>query len=236
VAEEIPDLASRGVGVVVMAFDEAESLESVVLEIAAACRSLERPWEILIVDDGSRDGTAAVADQLASRQPGVRVVHHPDNLGLGGVYRTGFAESRAALVTFFPADGQFDPALIQRFLERIDAADMVLGYYAAGSRGALGRLLSAVERLLYLLLFGHMPRFRGVLLFRRELLARFPLRSSGRGWVVLMELILRAHRGGCRLVSEPTGLRVRASGASKVQNSRTILANLRQLLALRRVL
>jgi len=236
VAEAVAGLASRGLSVVVMAFDEAASLESVVLEIAAACGPLGRPFEILIVDDGSRDGTAEVADRLAAGHPAVRVVHHPVNLGLGGVYRTGFLESRAAFVTFFPADGQFDPALIGRFLERIAGADMVLGYYSAGSRGAVGRLLSAAERLIYRLLFGNVPRFRGVLLFRRELLSRFPLRSAGRGWVVLMELILRAQRGGCRLVSEPTGLRARAGGASKVQNGRTILANLRQLVALRRVL
>jgi dolichol-phosphate mannosyltransferase len=234
VADTPADLASRGVSVVVMAFDEAASLPGVVGEIAGACAGLGRPWEVLIVDDGSRDGTGDVADRLAAEHDGVRVVHHGQNRGLGGVYRTGFAESRAAFVTFFPADGQFDPGVIGRFLERIEDADMVLGHYTSRARGLVGRCLSATERLIYVSLFGHMPRFRGVLLFRRELLARFPLRSSGRGWVVLMELILRAHRGGCRLVSEPTGLRPRSRGVSKVQNWRTIVANLRQLVELRR--
>ena len=235
-ADPAAALASRGVGVVVMAFDEVASLEGVVSEIAAACGELDRPWEVLIVDDGSRDGTGDLADRVAAGREQVRVVHHERNQGLGGVYRTGFAESRAAFVTFFPADGQFDPALIGRFLERIQDADMVLGYYTSRARGLPGRLLSALERLLYVALFGHMPGFRGVLLYRRELLERFPPKSTGRGWVVLMELILRADRGGCRLVSEPTGLRPRVSGTSKVQNLRTVVANLRQLVALRRVL
>lgn len=235
-ADAVAALDRRGVGVVVMAFDEVEGIESVVAEISAACEALDRPWEVLIVDDGSRDGTGAVADRLARESERIRVVHHEQNQGLGGVYRTGFAASRAAFLTFFPADGQFDPEAIGRFAQRMEDADMVLGYYESRARGLTGRLLSAIERLLYILLFGHMPRFRGVLMFRRSLLDRFPLRSEGRGWVVLMELILRAHRGGCRVLTEPTGLRPRGSGRSKVQNWRTIIANLGQIVALRLVL
>jgi len=236
VAETDATLGAAGVTVVVMAFDEAENLRPTVDEIARTCATLARPWELLIVNDGSSDGTGEVADRLADGHDGIRVVHHPRNQGLGGVYRTGFAEARGAFVTFYPADGQFDPATIGIFLERIRDADMVLGHYGDGERGFAGRALTTVERLLYVALFGYVPRFRGVLMFRRELLDRFPLRSAGRGWVVLMELILRAHRGGCRLVGQPTGLRPRASGHSKVQNLRTIVANLRQLVALRRVL
>jgi len=219
-----------------MAFDEEASLEATVGEIVQACASLDRPVDVLIVDDGSRDGTGAIADRLAGERPQVRVVHHPHNLGLGGVYRTGFAQARGAFVSFFPADGQFDPAVIGRFLEALENADIVLGHYAGRARGLIGRALTALERLLYLLLFGWFPRFRGVLMIRRALLECFPLESTGRGWVVLMELILRAHRGGCRLVSVSTGLRPRTRGASKVQDWRTVLSNLRQLIALRRVL
>ena len=69
------------------------------------------------------------------------------------------------------------------------------------------------------------------MLFRRELLGRIPLRSTGRGWMIVMELIIKASRRGCRITSLPTDVRPRLSGQSKVKNLHTIASNLRQLFA-----
>lgn len=218
---------------VVMAYNEAANLEAVVREIDGVLRGLGGGGEILIVDDGSGDGTGPLADRLAGDVPGARVVHHEANRGLGGVYRTGFAEARGDFITFFPADGQFPASIIADFLPRMDDADMVLGYLPAVKRSLVARFLSGAEKLLYRLLFGRMPRFQGVLMFRRSLLDALPLKSSGRGWAVLIELILRASRGGFRQVSVPTGVRPRMSGTSKVNNLRTVGANLRQVFLLR---
>jgi len=220
--------------VVVMTYNEAGSLEAVVHEIHQTLEELGRPYEVLIVDDGSDDGSAELADRLAETLPGVRVVHHPVNQGLGGVYRTGFAQARGDWITFFPADGQFPAAIIGQFAPLMDRADMVLGYLPERKRSLLGQALSALERLLYRLLFGPLPRFQGVLMFRRSLLDQFALKSAGRGWAVLMELIIRTSRGGYRVLSVPTMMRPRMSGRSKVNNLRTIWANLRQAIALRR--
>jgi glycosyltransferase involved in cell wall biosynthesis len=220
--------------VVVMAYNEAESLEPTVREIAASLARVGAPCEILIVDDGSTDGTSAAADRLALEGPGVRVVHHGKNGGLGSVYRTGFTEARGDLVTFFPADGQFPAAIIEDFFPRLAGLDMVLGYLPRRHDSLLGRLLSNGEKLLYRVLFGRLPRFQGVLMFRRSLLQGLDLRSTGRGWGVLMEFLIRAVRRGARTTSVPTELRARKAGVSKVQNSRTIWSNLRQVMVLRR--
>ena len=97
-------------------------------------------------------------------------------------------------------------------------------------------MLAWGERVLYRLLFGSLPRFQGVLMFRRSLLDTLPLTSTGRAWTVLMELILRTHRAGYRMLSVPTELRPRMSGESKVNNVRTVVDSFRQLLVLRRTL
>jgi glycosyltransferase involved in cell wall biosynthesis len=224
------------ISVVVMAYNEAPSLEPVVREIVGVLAGLHRPYEVVIVDDGSADGTSTVADRLAGSVPGLRAVHHPVNLGLGGVYRTGFASARGTFVTFFPADGQFPATIIEQFRSLIGEADMVLGYLPQGKRSLLAKTLSRVERLIYRCLFGPMPKFQGVLMFRRALLDAMVLRSQGRGWAVLMELILRTSRQGYRITSAPTALRPRQSGQSKVNNFRTAWANFRQVLALRRLM
>jgi glycosyltransferase involved in cell wall biosynthesis len=214
--------------VVVLAFNEEKNLEPAVVELVAELRALGRSWELLIVDDGSSDATGRVADALAAREPALRVVHHPQNLGLGGGYRTGFREARGEWLTFFPADAQFPATIIGQFVAASGNADMVLGYLPARP-DLVGRALSFAERVLYRVLFSRLPRFQGIMLFRRQLLAEIPLSSEGRGWAIVMELIIRASRGPYRLVSLPTAVRPRLSGESKVNNLRSIVANLRQL-------
>jgi glycosyltransferase involved in cell wall biosynthesis len=222
------------VTVVVLAYNEAENLEAVVREIHAELARLAGGHEILIVDDGSGDGTGPLADRLAEELTGVRTLHHAANGGLGAVYRTGFQEARGDYVTFFPADGQFPADIIGQFVPLMADADLVLGWFEQKTEPLLARVLSLCERILYTLLFGYFPRFRGILMLRRELLARTPLVSQGRGWVVLIEFILKAARAGARIKNATTAIRPRMSGVSKVRNLRTIVANVRQVIGLRR--
>lgn len=221
--------AAPELSVVVLAFNEVDNLRPAVAELLGELRRLGAAWELVIVDDGSRDGTGALADVLAQEEAGVRVVHHAENLGLGGGYRTGFREARGSWLTFFPADAQFPASIIGQFWALRPGADMVLGYLPNRDHDALGKALSVIERVLYRLLFRSFPRFQGIMLLRRTLLDELPLISQGRGWAVVMELILRASRGPYRLVSAPTQLRPRLSGQSKVNNVRSIVANLKQL-------
>jgi len=218
--------------VVVMAFNEASNLEAVVREIRSTLDRLGRRAEILVVDDGSTDGTGGIADGLSVSVPELRVVHHAPNGGLGAVYRTGFAQARGDLVTFFPADGQFPASILESFVPAMEGHDMVLGYVPRRD-SLVGRLLSGAERAAYRLLLGPIPRFQGVFMVRRASLARITLHSQGRGWAIVMELLARAARAGWRMKSLPTGIRARLSGTSKVQNVRTIWSNLLQVVALR---
>jgi glycosyltransferase involved in cell wall biosynthesis len=216
-----------------MAFNEAASLDAVTSEIHGELARLGAGHELLIIDDGSSDGTGKIADELAATLPGVRVCHHEVNGGLGAVYRTGFAQARGDLITFFPADGQFPATIIGCYLAAIDDVDMILGTLPERDRPLVGRLLSLAERLLLRALFGRFPRFQGILMFRRTLLDGTRLVSQGRGWTVLMEFILRQARAGARIKNIPITLRPRADGVSKVNNLRSITSNLRQVLALR---
>jgi glycosyltransferase involved in cell wall biosynthesis len=220
--------AAPRLSVVVLAFNEEKNLLPALSELLGELKGLGLSWELLIVDDGSSDRTGQLADAIALEELGVRVVHHPQNLGLGGGYRTGFREARGEWLTFFPADAQFPATIIGTFLKASSNADMVLGYLPARP-DLVGRALSLAERILYKVLFRRLPRFQGIMLFQRRMLAELPLSSEGRGWAIVMELIIRASRGPYRLVSIPTEVRPRLSGESKVNNVRTIAANLKQL-------
>ncbi len=232
-----PEIRSAGapfITVAVLTYNERDSLEAVVRELCGALEQLARPFEVLIIDDGSTDGSGEIAMRLSDAASAVRVVRHASNLGLGGAYRTGFREARGECLTFFPADGQFPATILEQFMPLILQRDMVLGYLPEKSRGAVEAFWSTAERALYRMWLGPMPRFQGIMMFRRALLDHVPLRSTGRGWAVVMELIMRVSRDPrWTVVSVPTEIRPRASGLSKVRNLRTIVANLRQMIALR---
>ncbi len=222
------------VTIVIMNYNEVHSLERVVCAFDRLSLPQGYDREILIIDDGSTDGSHPLAQELASNNERVRLVRHEVNKGLGGVYRTAFKEATGDLITFFPADGQFSPDIVAAYLDAMDEdVDLILGYVPNRPCSKLSKLLSAVEKLLYRLLFGKFPTFQGILMFRRHLLDAVHLKSDGRGWAVLMELIIRLHRRGVRVRHMPIEIVPREYGVSKVNNIKTIVSNVWQMIQLR---
>ena len=221
------------ISTIVMTYNEVKSLEATVLELNKSLIGIGCSYEIVIVDDGSYDGSGLVADRLAKDIKGVRVIHHDGNKGLGGVYSTGFNNAAGDLVTFFPADGQFPAEIIGQFVFLIENADMVLGYLPDRNSSLVAKALSLLEKTLYGLLFGPLPRFQGIMMFRRELFKKMQLKSTGRSWTILMELIIRIKQNGYKIISVPTQFRSRTSGVSKINNLSTIWENLTAVIALR---
>ena len=222
--------------VVVFAYNEQENLEQVVREVRGELDNIAGSHEVLIVNDGSTDRTGEIAAMLALELSGVRVVEHAVNLGLGGAYRTGFANAKKELISFWPADGQFSPAIIGEFAGLMEKQDLVLGFLPNRKRTPLGRFLSFGEQIVYRVLFGSIPKFQGIFMLRSAVLDEITLTSSGRGWAIVIEMIIKVSRGNYRIRSVPTDLRPRMEGESKVTNLRTIASNLQQIVALRKSL
>lgn len=222
--------------IIIMAYNEAPSVTSVLDEIDRTLAGVPYAYEVVVVDDGSDDGTGDLAMRYAATHPHVRVLRHSANRGIGEVYRTGFGGARGELLTFLPADGQFPATIVRRFETLMDANDLVLSRFEPGRRSLLARLLSLGERSLYRLMFGRLPEFRGIMMFRTRLLSQLGVTPGGRGWGVLMEILVRSVRANLRITSELVELRARAAGESKVTNLRSVRANLAQAFALKRSL
>src|SRR4051812_40109763 len=113
------------------AYDESPNLERTVAEALDALAATAPDGEVLVVDDGSTDGTGAIADQLARSDTHVRVVHHAANRGFSGAMTTALREARGDLVFLVPADGQVRMRDLERFLAAQADADIVVGLRAS---------------------------------------------------------------------------------------------------------
>lgn len=180
------------------AHNEEANLEPLVEEAMEVLPSLAETWEIVIVDDGSRDRTAELADRLAAANPGiVRAVHHATNLGYGAALRSGFAASRYELVAFTDGDRQFRVEDVGRLTARLagdDAPDVVAGYRIRRADPLVRTVYARLYRLANRIFFG--LRVRDVdcacKLFRREALEGLRVESGGAFFSAELLIKLRA--------------------------------------------
>jgi len=209
-------------------YDEAENIEPIVdAALAVLRRSAPGAHGILIVDDGSPDGTGEIADRIAAAHDAVEVLHRPEREGLGPAYLAGFAHALqhgAAFVMEMDADFSHDPADLSRLLAAARTADLVLGsrYVAGGGVtdwGAGRRLVSRGGSLYARLVLGMKvyDLTGGFKCFRREVLEAIDLPSvRSRGYAFQVELTHRAVRAGFRVVEVPIVFRERIRGSSKM--------------------
>jgi glycosyltransferase involved in cell wall biosynthesis len=225
----------RELSVFLPCFDEEANVARTVERALAVLRErdLDR-FEIIVVDDGSRDRTGAVADALAEEHDEVRVAHHVQNQGYGAALRTGFDAAKFPWVFFTDGDGQFDLAEIDGFLTAADDVEVVIGYRLQRA-DHFGRrvntwLWSLAVRSLFRL------RVRDIdcafkLLSRHVLDEVGPLTASGA--VISTELLVGVRRAG--LVIRELGVHhyPRQAGAPTGASVNVILRALRELVQLR---
>jgi glycosyltransferase involved in cell wall biosynthesis len=199
------------------AFDEVANLARAVEEArGAAQRAFPGESEILIVDDGSRDGTAEVADALAARWSDVRVVRHAGNRGFSGAMATCFQRAQGEWVFLAAADGQTDMQDLAQCLALSGAAEIVVGVRVRRTEGTGRKLLSRGFHLIARMLLALPEReFSSVFLFRRSLLAEMRFRASPRSAVILPEILFRARQRDARIVELPVSPRPRWAGRAK---------------------
>jgi dolichol-phosphate mannosyltransferase len=209
-------------------YDEAENIAAIV---AAARAVLEQAapgrHRILVVDDGSPDGTGDIADAIAARHEDVEVLHRTTREGLGPAYLAGFAhalERGARLVMEMDADFSHDPADLARLLAAAGDADLVLGsrYVAGGAVTDWGRVRRFVSRTgswyaRVVLGLDVRDLTGGFKCFRREVLEAIDLPTvRSRGYAFQVELTYRAVHAGFRVVELPIVFRDRELGRSKM--------------------
>jgi len=209
-------VSEQALSLVLPAYNEEVVIARAVTEAVEALAALRLRFEVIVVNDGSRDRTGAVAEALAGERPCVRVLHHERNRGYGAALRTGFEAAWFDRVAFTDADCQFDLRDLARMLPLTDRADVVVGYRINRQDPRRRLFYSWAYNGLVRLLLGTGVRDVDCALkvFRAEALAQ--ILPESRGFFVNTEMLTRARQLGLRVAEVGVRHRPRAGGASKV--------------------
>jgi dolichol-phosphate mannosyltransferase len=198
------------------AYNEAAGIAEAVAEADDALARFAGDYEILVVDDGSRDATAVMVAEAMEGRPRVRLLRHAGNRGYGAALRTGFEAARGELVSFTDADGQFDLADLERLTSLADRHPVVVGYRVKRQDPWQRRFFSWGYNHLVRRLIGTRVRDCDCALkvFRRDALARLLPESTH--FFVNTEMLARARQMGLTVAQVGVRHRPRRHGQSKV--------------------
>ncbi len=230
----MPETGRPGLSVFFPAYNDAPSLPTLLEKTFAVLPQLTHDFEVIVVNDGSRDSTAAVLEELSQEHgPRLRVVTHPENRGYGGALRSGFAAATKDLVFYTDGDGQYDvgelPALLA---EMAPDVGLVNGYklqrYDPWHRVWIGKVYNWMARLLFRIRIRDIDcDFR---LIRRRLLEQIRLGSTS--GTVCVELVRKLELSPYRVVEVGVHHYPRQHGRSQFFRVRSLAKTLYQLMRL----
>lgn len=215
------------------AFNEIGNIGRAVESARRVMGELAAEHEIIVVDDGSTDGTGELLEKMKAEIPELRVIHHDGNTGYGTALRDGFAAARMPLIFYTDSDNQFDAGELRAFLPHADAHPLVIGHRIGRTDRPLRLLFAWGFNRLVRLVFGLRARdidcaFK---LFRREIFDRIEIESDK--YFVDGEILVKARALG--LQAKEIGVRhyPRAAGRPKVRMS-AVFSTLAEMARIRR--
>jgi glycosyltransferase involved in cell wall biosynthesis len=183
-----------GISCVFPAYNEEENIEKAIREAIKVFVNFGLDYEIIVVDDGSEDGTSEVTLNMAKKNKNIRLIKHPINLGYANALRTGFKSANKDYVFYTDADNQFDLKDIQKALPLIKEADMVIGYRLERADNIIRKMGSFGYNLLAreLLKLDVKDIDCAFKLFRREVFDKIEIKTKA--WLVDTEILAKAKK------------------------------------------
>jgi glycosyltransferase involved in cell wall biosynthesis len=216
------------------AYNDAGTIPSMVITVLLTLRAITDDYEVIVINDGSKDHTGALLDELAVLYPNeVRIVHHPQNRGYGGALRSGFSQARKDWIFYTDGDAQYDPRELQKLVALVsDDVDFINGWKIERQdplhRIVIGRLYQYVVKFLFGLKLRDVDcDFR---LMRRCVFDTVHLEADS--GVICVELMKKVQDAGFRLTETPVHHYHRAYGKSQFFNFRRLAHVARDLTAL----
>lgn len=182
-------------------FNEEGNIETTVKKAVDVLQKLKLEYEIILVNDGSTDGTKVVAEQLSKINSRIRVINHEKNLGYGEALKSGFYNAKYDYIVYTDGDGQFDFSEINKFLDKIEDYDLLIGYRIKRQDPFFRILFKKGWSFSLWTMFGLTLKDVdcGFKMIKREVLQKIPRLQSQRGAMINAELAIKAGKYGFRV-------------------------------------
>lgn len=221
--------AGRRVSVFLPAYNEVDNLEESVADIVWAASQVLSEYEILIVDDGSTDGTGELSDRLAGENPRIRAIHQLRNKGIAAAYERALDEAKLDYFSFLAADGEIARESVLNILGSVGQADIVAPYHQnPQARQPHRRFLTWASTALVNALFGQrMHYYQGPCIYSVALARSLP-KTAG-GFYFPTQMLIHALHAGYTYVEVGLTHVDRTHGRSKAVSAKNILKALRTI-------
>jgi dolichol-phosphate mannosyltransferase len=219
-----------GVSVIFAAYNEEMNITATMAKALDAMRGMDRDFEIIIVDDKSKDATGQIADQLAAANPEIRVLHNEVNMGQGASLVRGFQQARFELVTHNAMDYPFDLCDLPKMLQYCGEADIISASRTARPGYSAYRMLtSAVHKLLLHTLFPlKLNDYNFVQIYPRSVWEAIRVEARSTAFLT-PEAMIRAHDMGYRVKEVEIEYHPRLAGEATSGKPKVIIHTLRDM-------
>ncbi len=231
---EKPPLKPFSLTILFPCYNEEANVERVTRAAVETARRIADDFEVLIVNDGSRDRTGDIAERLVAEIPGVRAVHNNPNLGYGGALARGFREARKNWIFYTDGDGQFDFNEIPKLLPLLETHDIVSCYRLDRKDSLMRKVNAWAWSALVNLLFGLGLKdidcaFK---IYPRSFIEQIEMKS--RGALIDTEMLAKARNLGCSIAQLGVHHYPRTAGSQTGANVKVILRAFKELFKLHR--
>lgn len=218
------------------AYNEEKSIQTTVKKARKMLLEIASKWEIIIVNDGSKDNTGSIAKELSLDDKRIKVINHNPNRGYGAAFKSGLYNAKYPWITFTDSDGQFDFNEVSNFIEKQKEtnADIVIGFYKKRQVSRSKILTSKLWELVVYLLFGlHVKDIDcGFKFISKKVVDSIPKLESERGAFISSEFLIKAKKKGFKIVEIPITHYPRTSGAGTGRNLDVIITSFKDLFKL----
>ena len=217
--------------IVMAAYNEEDALPTCAQRTLSFFDDHVKDGQLIVVNDGSQDGTSAAIEALERDDGRVLGVHLEQNSGMGAALLAGYAQAAKDWVAMMPADGQIDAYDFLNFFEVASDFDVVTSLYSNREYGVGRKALSYGLRALTVAIVGTRARTEGSYMVRRTVLETLGARSNS--FLLNLEIPIRAKRSGYRVATVYMKVHERVAGQSKAVNAKRILNTFQELFKLR---
>ena len=219
------------------AYNEEANIRQTVEKAVDVLEKIAKKWEIIVIDDGSKDRTGAIVKRLIKKEPRIRLITHTPNRGYGAALKSGFYNSQYEWIAFTDSDGQFDFSEITKFFEKQKqtGADLVIGYYLKRAVPFYRIWGSKLWELAVFLLFGLKVKDIdcGFKLIRKKVIDEIPRLEAERGPFISSELLIKAKKKGFKIVQLGVHHYPRKAGKATGASLKVVLSGLKDLIRLK---